>query len=523
MAIADKLTHLNDTKLLLRDAIRRAGHYLPDSATLRSYPYALLPDEASLNMDFVRGEYVAHNWRDGTVSRAGLSNIMTTTRGSGGGYFDHLGVYQWAANNVPRIDHDPATLSTSTSSVTLASGSVTLAVTVTYPVGAYVRATADASNWLSGRVTASTGSSVTLWVDRVVGSGTYASWTVIRVLGLLVEESRTNLLTYSSDFANAAWTKSGASIDSSGSVQRIVESLTATDVLHAAYRASGVTTAVSQSIVYSVRAKAAGRNRLRLRLRLASSGDGLNGTFLADANFNLATGQYISGTNAGAAISRIGTDEYLISVAAIATSAVTSCAILLISDAGSTTYTGDGTSGIYIWGAQLEQGAFPTSYIPTTTAQVTRAADIASVNELSPWFNASEGTFFIESINRQRPLGGTFGLSIGTSGADYIGSPYHTKTGVSASLYASVGGISKNVAVAQSPDKIAFSYGSDGVIALVAGGVSYGSMTHAALPTFSNLLIGRGHFGGGPAPAHYKSISFYPRRLSNDDLQRLTS
>ncbi len=45
---------------------------------------------------------------------------------------------------------------------------------------------------------------------------------------------------------------------------------------------------------------------------------------------------------------------------------------------------------------QLELGAFATSVIPTTTAAATRAADVASVNTLSPWYNATEGTLYAE-------------------------------------------------------------------------------------------------------------------------------
>jgi hypothetical protein len=53
---------------------------------------------------------------------------------------------------------------------------------------------------------------------------------------------------------------------------------------------------------------------------------------------------------------------------------------------------------IYAAGAQMELGAFPTSYIPTTTAAVTRAGDFASVTgaDLSSWYNPAEGTFGVE-------------------------------------------------------------------------------------------------------------------------------
>ena len=58
-------------------------------------------------------------------------------------------------------------------------------------------------------------------------------------------------------------------------------------------------------------------------------------------------------------------------------------------------------SGLFLWGAQFEAGAFPTSYIPTTTATVTRAADVASMTgtNFSSWYNQSEGSFLLHENN----------------------------------------------------------------------------------------------------------------------------
>jgi hypothetical protein len=64
--------------------------------------------------------------------------------------------------------------------------------------------------------------------------------------------------------------------------------------------------------------------------------------------------------------------------------------------AESSVFEGDGVSGIYHYGRQLEQGGFPTSYIPTTGSTATRSPDICSAKSVHPWLDKNEGTVYIE-------------------------------------------------------------------------------------------------------------------------------
>jgi hypothetical protein len=87
-------------------------------------------------------------------------------------------------------------------------------------------------------------------------------------------------------------------------------------------------------------------------------------------------------------------------------------------DEAFTSYTGDGTSGVYVWGQQAEAGTFPSSYIPTVGSTVTRQPDQLVLNRtLNP-----QGAFYIESNN-------TLGTSlVADNGTSTISPPQGTKS-----------------------------------------------------------------------------------------------
>jgi hypothetical protein len=213
--------------------------------------------------------------------------------------------------------------------------------------------------------------------------------------GLLIEESRTNLFTYSEDFTG--WTFSQASVVSSAVISP-ANDLTTTKLLentataqHLVRKSISVTSGTSYTV--SIYAQKAERDWLYI------VGGGNAGA--PSAYFDLTNGVVGTvGSGTVATISDAGNGFYRCTISKAAT--VTGSALFSFAPAtgnGGASYAGNDPStdptGIYIWGAQLEAGAFPTSYIPTTTAQVTRTADVATMTgtDFSDWFNASEGTF----------------------------------------------------------------------------------------------------------------------------------
>ena len=122
------------------------------------------------------------------------------------------------------------------------------------------------------------------------------------------------------------------------------------------------------------------------------------------SSFNLLTETVISNgaSVTASSITAFGNGWYRVSVTATSTDVTTT----LIN------YAPSGNQFL-MWGAQLEQGAFSTSYIPTTTAAATRAADVATVTgaNFSDWYNQTEGTFYFEGSIIADTVGDQIGLN----------------------------------------------------------------------------------------------------------------
>jgi hypothetical protein len=352
--------------------------------------------------------------------------------------------------------------------------------------------------------------------------------------GFLIEEQRTNLLTYSEQFDNAAWSKSNSSVTSNIVVtpdgtltgDKLVEDTTASST-HLVVQGETFSTA---DYTFSVYLKAAERTFARVVV--------FDGTSAFSYYVNLSTGA-ISGESGTltANVDDVGNDWYRASLFFSAAAGTGNVAIRTATGGSGSddSYTGDGYSGIYVWGAQVEAGSFPTSYIPTVASQVTRSSDAASMTgtNFSSWYRQDEGTVFVEASTNQTSFTTTDDrahlVTLGSpDGQNYVTTYFHEDE--LTILFRNAGAGTESNALAGvvgggAFNKTAFVFSGASDAQFAIDSLVSSAFTNRAFqkPTIDRLLIGTSQVPSGRIlDGHIKKLAFWPKRLSNATLQALT-
>lgn len=469
------------------------------------------------------------------VSKA-FGDIITFTRASTGTYFDATGTLQTAATDVPRFDYDPSTLAAQgllieearTNGAIWSESFRTRTLTVTITGGTFTNGeTVTATGGGTGTYIAADSTPTSFAIFN--GSGTFS--------GTLTGGTSGATATISA--STAAWANNNSTISANAAVaptgatvaDKLVEN-TATST----HRLNQTVTGTTNTNAYTVSVFAKADTRTRLYVAQVEGA-----TFVRQGNavFDLSAGTVVSATTGlngatggSATIQNVGNGWYRCTYTL--TLGGTDTSILfdfqLVSTGTTNNYTGDGTSGLFLWGAQLEAGAFPTSYIPTTTTGLTRNADVASVNTLSPWYNATEGTLFGEVSYYGQLIGSAaetnaFGLDDGTSTnlmrlriVRDLSSPQADVTVVASSVN-QMDTIGLQPAVANTVYKRALAYALNNAIPCINGSLDGSVDTSFNVPSVNRLVLSY----GASVAMYIRRITYYPRRLSNAELVSITS
>jgi hypothetical protein len=331
------------------------------------------------------------------------------------------------------------------------------------------------------------------------------------------------LITYSEQFDNAAWTKVRSSVvantiiapDGTLTGDKLVEDTQA--LTHAAQ--SAISTIASAVHTGSCYLKAGERTWGYIGIGASTNGA---------AYFDLVNGT-VGTITAGftATIIPVGNGWYRCTVSGtIATSNQLGAITVFTASANNTvSYTGNGYSGIYIWGAQLEALAFPTSYIPTVASQVTRAADSASMTgtNFSSWYAQGEGTLYVESLAQNTAASNNKNVrfSDGTiSNEIWLGS---SSPGTGARSQITLGGVTyfdsslPNQITAGQFGKYAISFETNNAV-FCANGTLGTVDTAVPIPSSINQLT----IISPQRAGYYKKIAYYPVAVTSAQLQALT-
>jgi hypothetical protein len=335
---------------------------------------------------------------------------------------------------------------------------------------------------------------------------------------LLLEPQRTNLLLRSEEFDNVYWSKFNTTVTANTSISPDGNTNAETFTINSGGQAEvskSLTTVTGTSYVFSCFGKKGSGTTDLNSFRVLGAG------VINTVTINWDTG-VISQTGSGATSENFGNGWYRIIIPFVANSTTTTVQLVTYQIYPSSVFS-------YRWGAQVEAGAYATSYIPTSGATVTRLADACSKTGISSLIGQTEGVMFYDGFYGNNPnevymfLEQT--LASGTSNAIFVQQFSNTiRFNVNTSTQqAQI--ISSSYNIGQRI-KIAAAYKSNDFVMYI-NGVQIGTDTSGSVPTCTRLQI-------GTYPADPTNPIFIPNkgvnqavlfktRLSNAELAELTT
>jgi hypothetical protein len=365
------------------------------------------------------------------------------------------------------------------------------------------------------------------------------------LLGLLIEEARTNLVTYS-DVDTTNWTGGAFANISTESVSNpfgfssVVKVVPTTDTAGGAPKRTvqkSINVTTGTTYTYSAFVKAAGYNAAYI---IFTDRPNVYG----GVAYDLSTASLIEldggnqGTLSNPFIEDFGDGWYRIGFShdgdggkdasnGVAVGFVPTGLTKTV-NYGQSSFAGDGISGGYVAGVQVEAGSFPTSYIKTTGNTASRSADVAKIDVDQFGYNQGKGTVFAEA--NPIPVGSGYGLKVilnlsnGTDNDEiFLLNENNDRlrlildpTGASNDVDFTISGAEGSLKYAAAWELNNVNAAHGGVLG--AGDTSATPIQNATTMTISSTFTQNAKFSG-----HIKSIKYFPKRLSNAKLQELTS
>lgn len=331
---------------------------------------------------------------------------------------------------------------------------------------------------------------------------------------ILVEPSATNLLPYSEDFSNSAWTKTNTSVTGGftspdGTENAFLMTDDSTDSKHVVYE---LDICPQDSSIYtrSVFVKKGTARYIVLSCRHTPTSSGTSWIYDTDANDWASIGS----SGVGQSIEIYGNGWVRLSISHISNSNFNNDFSIGIANGATVSdasYSGSGNS-VYIWGAQLETGSVATSLIPTSggdAAARTRAADdlVISGSAFSDFYNQSEGTLYLEA--QKRDAGSVYNFTIGNGTlANRIAATYN-------SIFVTQGGTGNTATSITLPNnqlyRLAASFKS-GDSKVSVNGSSEAAVAASTLPTSTGITLGgrQDDTNAQKLNGHIKRLIYWP-------------